>query len=156
MRNDLIWEDHLGKGSISIIEDFENKIRRKFPPSYKIIVAEHDAAYVRPGSFKFYSNLVADEVVFGVGVFIPHNENSDGAMTMDQIQRYTEGLTEGLVAFSSLGNGDLLCFDYRGNTNTNNPPIAVWHHEGRPGMEEEVSPVAKTFDEFLDMLFEEQ
>lgn len=155
MRNDLIWEDYLGKGTISVIEDFENKIRRKFPPSYKKIVAEHDAAYVRPDSFRFYNNLVAEEVVFGVGVFIPFVGNSDGAMTMDRVQRYTEGLTEGLVAFSSLGNGDLLCFDYRGNAKTGNPPIAVWHHEGRPGMEEEVSPVAKSFDEFLDMLFEE-
>lgn len=55
-----------------------------------------------------------------------------------------------LVAFSDNGGGDMICFDYREDPKTDNPPIVFWNHEANEG--EDVSFVAKDFDSFIKML----
>ncbi|CAO1295871.1 unnamed protein product [Diamesa hyperborea] len=57
-----------------------------------------------------------------------------------------------IVPFAVDGGGNLICFDYRRNINTDEPSIIFWHHEGESGTAEELSFVANSFDEFLDML----
>lgn len=57
-----------------------------------------------------------------------------------------------VLAFGTNGAGDMICFDYRKDSKTENPPVVYW----RMGPEEEkaVSPVADNFEEFLGMLKE--
>ena len=57
-----------------------------------------------------------------------------------------------LVSFSEIANGDRLCFDYRDNPKTDDPPIVYWNHES--AIDESVSFVSKNFDEFIKRLKE--
>ena len=57
-----------------------------------------------------------------------------------------------ILAFSVTGNGDKICFDYRDDPNTDNPPIVYWNHEAEEGLD--VSFVAKDFESFIAMLEE--
>ena len=93
------------------------------------------------------------EFIVGTGVpciyGVMHGENDN------LIYRYNnppEFFPHGLLAFSETGNGDLICFDYRANPKTDNPPIVYWNHEAQEGRD--VSFVAKDFEEFLSILKE--
>ncbi len=55
------------------------------------------------------------------------------------------------MPFTEDGGGNHVCFDYR--SDRNNPPIVFWHHERR-GLDNEVSFVAKTFSDFVELLHE--
>lgn len=63
-----------------------------------------------------------------------------------------EFFPKNIVAFSDTGGGDMICFDYRADHTTDNPPIVYWNHESEP--EESVSFIAKNFEEFLGILKE--
>ncbi|PCJ28922.1 MAG: hypothetical protein COA94_03385 [Rickettsiales bacterium] len=63
-----------------------------------------------------------------------------------------EFFSKNIVAFSDTGGGNYVCFDYRSNPKTDNPPIVYWNHESCEG--EDVSFIAKDFESFLRMLKE--
>lgn len=63
-----------------------------------------------------------------------------------------EFFPKNLVAFSDTGSGNLVCFDYRNNPKTNDPPIVYWDHEADVG--KDVSFIANNFDDFLGILKE--
>lgn len=157
MRTDLVWDSYWGQTDLSLIEEFEKRIGRKFPPSYKEIVVKHNGAFSKgKDAFRFFSNLTRDYTVYGLGLLHAYGNVDSVTETMEWSWRHKpEFFPDGLVSFSRDGGGNLICFDYRADPATDNPPIVVWHHEGRPGTSEEISPVANSFDEFLDMLHEE-
>lgn len=73
----------------------------------------------------------------------------------DIINRYHDApgfFPKNLVTFAQTGNGDMVCFDYRADPTTNNPPVVYWNHEAYEG--EDISFVANNFDEFITMLRE--
>ena len=51
-------------------------------------------------------------------------------------------------------NGDLICFDYRSDPQSDNPPIVYWNHEA----DEDGNAffIAKDLDAFLSMLYAEE
>jgi hypothetical protein len=59
---------------------------------------------------------------------------------------------ENLVAFGTNGSGNMICFDYRSDPTTDNPPIVYWDHGAYIG--EDVSFLANNFEEFIQMLRE--
>ena len=63
-----------------------------------------------------------------------------------------EFFPKNIVPFARDGGGNFVCFDYRSNPKTNNPPIVYWNHEADIG--KDVSFIAKNFDEFISMLKE--
>lgn len=65
-----------------------------------------------------------------------------------------EFFPDAIVAFSVTGNGDFVCFDYRTDPKTDNPPVVYWCHEAPEA--QSVSFVAKSFDNFMDMLYEDE
>ncbi|MGC5700178.1 SMI1/KNR4 family protein [Pseudomonas sp. NFXW11] len=150
-----LFDSYYGKGDFLTINKFERDIGYGLPVAYKSIVSEYNGAFVvNKNAFRFYSQFVEREVVFGVGLFLPYGSIDGVTETMELKRRYPpEGFNKGLVVFSALGNGDALCFDYRECLN-DNPPVVVWHHEG---MSEEsgVSLVADSFEGFLQSLYEE-
>jgi hypothetical protein len=71
---------------------------------------------------------------------------------LNQYNNMPEFFPENIVAFGRNGGGNMVCFDYRDNVMTNNPPIVYWiigHDIG-----EDVSFVANNFEEFIKMLRE--
>jgi len=56
-------------------------------------------------------------------------------------------LPEGAVPVADDGGGDFVCLDYSGGPS---PTIGYWHHG-----ESKLIPLASSFSEFLDMLYEE-
>lgn len=157
MRKDLIWDSYYGTGDPLKIANFEQKTGYFFPENYKKIVSEYNGAFIEnKDAFKFFSNLINEYVVFGSGLFLPYGKVEDVSETIEsEWEDKPYGFpARGLLAFSALGNGDQLCFDYRSNSSTKNPPIVVWHHEGS-GLKKSISPVADSFESFLDLLFEE-
>ena len=155
MREDLKWDSYWGKADLSAIESFEKKINRTFPSTYKKIASQFNGAFLKEKNvFDFFSSLVGEKVSRTIGLFQGYG-NLDTTETMEYSWEHKpEDFPDMLVTFSRLGNGDHLCFDYRKNPKTNNPLIVLWHHEGTPGTDEELSPVANSFDEFLDMLYD--
>lgn len=149
----LVWHDHLGVGSLSEIISFEQRNSFVLPAAYKEIAIEHEAAYLDFGwTFRFFNQLSSEQVESSIGIFVPFRQNEDGAMTMDEVLGGTDGLPKRLIPFSMLGNGDLLCFDYRGQPNDGNPKVVMWHHEASAGTKEEISEIALDFDAFLGEL----
>ena len=59
---------------------------------------------------------------------------------------------DGLIPFGDNGGGDMICFDYRHDKTTNNPPIVIWNHD--MGLKHRVVFVANNFEEFINMLHE--
>jgi len=157
MRKDLIWDSYYGKGVPPKIAVFEKMIGYSLPEDYKKIVSEFNGAFVEgKDAFKIFSNLIGEEVVFGSGLFLPYGEIQDVTETieLEWKDKPDDFPNEGVIIFSALGSGDKLCFDYRDNPVTNNPPVVVWHHSGSTP-KESISPVSNNFDGFLDLLFEE-
>ena len=59
---------------------------------------------------------------------------------------------DGLIPFGENGSGDMICFDYRKDRTTDNPPIVIWNHD--MGLEHRVVFIANNFEEFINMLHE--
>ncbi|MFM2479674.1 SMI1/KNR4 family protein [Celerinatantimonas sp. MCCC 1A17872] len=154
---DLEFDSYYGDGDINQINSFENKLGYKFPKEYKEIVSQYNGAFVvNKNIFRYFSNLVLEEVDMGSGMFLPFGAIDGGTETMELKYKFPpEEFTKGLVIFSVLGNGDALCFDYRTKSNIEFPSIVVWHHEGTAGDKNEISEVAANFYEFLSLLYEE-
>jgi hypothetical protein len=152
-----MFDSYYGEGDLSTVEEFENINGITFPDKYREIVRSYNGAYIlNKNLFSFPSQLVGHEVEYGSGMFLPFGEIEGVTETMEIKKRYPpEGFVSGLIMFSSLGNGDALCFDYRSDSHKDNPPVVVWHHEGSPGGDDEISAVASSFQEFLDMLYED-
>ena len=55
-----------------------------------------------------------------------------------------------LIPFGDNGGGDLICFDYRSDHTTNNPPIAIWNHYLE--FKHRTVFIANNFEEFINML----
>lgn len=68
---------------------------------------------------------------------------------------------KGLITFGLDDDGHGICFDYRYEPNTSNPPIVIEYTNGDTCIDKDgqekflVLPVAKDFDKFLNMLYEE-
>ena len=59
---------------------------------------------------------------------------------------------DGLIPFGENGGGDYICFDYRNDKTTDNPPIVIWNHD--MGLKHRVVFIANNFEEFINMLHE--
>jgi len=76
-------------------------------------------------------------------------------LMISRIKNPPEFFPEGLISFASVGNGDLICFDYRADPKTDNPPIVIWEHEAA-GSDEAVSFIAPDFESFMNMLMSDE
>lgn len=156
MRDKLNWDSYWGSCDRSVVDTFERKIGRNFPELYKQLVSRYNGAFsIGRDSYRFFSNLTKSEEVYGLGILLAFgcSDSETDSMQWSWANR-PEFFPEGLVPFARDGGGNLICFDYRKNPENDNPPIVVWHHEGRPRWGEDVSFVSNCFGDFLDSLFE--
>src|SRR5688500_18932072 len=67
--------------------------------------------------------------------------------------RIEDRLDGNLLPFAAVFAGDYLCFDYADNRNK--PKVVLWYHELSDEEAPYIIPVADSFDEFLEMLYED-
>ncbi len=157
MALDICFDSYYGKCYIAVINDFERTLGVVLPKEYKDIVAEYNGAFiVNKGAFRYFNRLTGEEEVRSAGMFLPFGQIKNVTETMEiKLQYPPEDFPQGLVIFSAMGNGDALCFDYHKGPDCN-PPIVVWHHEAMSTRDNEISFVAESFADFLEMLFESE
>lgn len=143
-----------GPVDIQRINDFEHKTGYSFPHSYKEFISKHNAAYHKFNLFDFYNTLFKniderDISFYGYGNHLSESNQIDRSNNPDD---YMPG---GLILIGRSANGDYICFDYRKDKTTDNPPIMVMYHDAfnEDNTEMYVDFVADTFDDFMDSLY---
>ena len=159
MKNLTINNIRHDEGSIDIkfINEIECKNRIKLPINYINFITQHNGACLFARIFDYIDpNIGCNEL----------NSNSLAFDSIEEIQHRIENIKsgeeqdwdvkylfeDGLIPFGENGGGDMICFDYRKNRTTNNPPIVIWNHD--MGLEHRVVFIANNFEEFINMLHE--
>lgn len=133
-------------------QEVQNIIGKKLPYSYYSLVTNDDGSTPFPNIFKLVKKN-GQYVVSCVGAFLAFNPSEYGDI-VNEVKHPPEFFPQNLVPFAEVGNGDYICFDYRQDPQTDNPSVVYWSHEDAP--EESVSFLAKDFESFLDMLFDDE
>ena len=127
---------------------FLKKIPFVLPNRYIELLREQDGGFL---DYEFtYQKAYSHESLWGgIGIMygLSHKYN-----LVKQYNHPPEFFPQNVVPFGENGGGDMVCFDYRSNPKTTNPPIVYWEHEEEEG--KDVSFIAKDFEEFLSILKE--
>ena len=154
----IMFDD--GKVDMSTIEEFEKDIGFCLPMNYKKLISEHNGLDPVEECYEFI-NVYGDKYE-GAIVFISFgNDTIKDSMYISQ--RISDPVYYGipnLVAFGDFGNGDVICFDYRDDPKTCNPKVVHVYHDDYTENEDgtfsmTVNFVANSFEEFIDMLYED-
>jgi cell wall assembly regulator SMI1 len=126
------------------IKKFENKLEISLPRMYVNFITKHNGASIFESDFDYLDpnrdgRKNGDSIAFiRFEEIAPHieleklvNEQAKGDI------RYM--FEDGLIPFGDNGGGDFICFDYRKNRTTDNPPIVIWNHD--MGLEHTVSHI---------------
>lgn len=145
------WLDCKGTVDIERINFIEKTIGHKFPMSFIDTIKTCDAGTPIKSDFAYFDENVKRKRQSGIGAFLFLNE-SDDCDFLETFLNPPEFFPSGLIAFADTGGGDFICFDYRNDTNSIDPPIVFWSHEADIG--KDVSFLAANFNEFLSILEE--
>jgi hypothetical protein len=162
MKKEIIFESKYGKGDIYLIQKQEEKIGFKFPQSYINLILQYDGCEIQNHVriFDFDSNFIGRIDSYKLSYFYAFNNNANSWQKIDycwqKIIEFDEDepFPKNVIPFASNAVREKICFDYRHDPKTDNPKIVVWHAEEESGSSSELSFVATSFDEFLDMLYE--
>lgn len=143
-----------GTINIEIIEKFEEDFSIRFPLPYKNLLAKYNQLYPEKNCFSYNVNNKVDERDV---VFLGYGEGA--SESVEKSQEYDVYGHDGVITFGESANGDHICFDYRQNPTTDNPPVVLMYHDqyvndkhGQPKMA--IVKIADDFDSFIDMLHE--
>lgn len=101
--------------------------------------------------FSYYDVGLERELTEGIGsVYTVLDNDPEMYNIVKEHNCKPEFFPENLVAFTEMGNGDHLCFDY--SSDKNRPQIVYWCHDAPTN--KSISFVAKDFEEFMSMLKE--
>jgi hypothetical protein len=162
---DIKWFDRnlpIRCEDINLLKKFLFKLPKKFIDLLKI----SNGGYINY-DFNYYDEYFNEVLgsgiseIYGIACEGPKikNKNYDQQEILtsyhDLINNYNtppEFFPQNLLAFGSNGGGNCICFDYRSDQKTNNPPVVYWNHGADE--EKDVSFVANNFEEFIKMLKE--
>jgi hypothetical protein len=155
----LAWRALSVGAFLPAVERVEEEIGRKFPSAYKDVVARFNGASLEGGgAFRLASATTVREEIYDIGILHAFGSVEPGCETETmrwRLARRPEDLPPGLVSFSRDGAGNLLCFDYRAADSE--PAVVLWRNSAQvQDGGGEVSFVAASFEELLDMLFDEE
>ena len=144
---------------IYFIEEFEKEFGYLLPRTYKELIIKHNGVSFYEDNFNFI-DIDGDECERN---FVFHKFTYEKGGIYDFQQGVSDPLYDGipsLVAIAGTGEGDAVCFDYRDNLKGDNPKVVLMLHdefiENEDGSETSVvCDVANSFDEFLDILYED-
>jgi hypothetical protein len=150
-----------GRAKEKQIKKFENKYNICLPQTYKELINKYNEASLYENYFDFINkNSEEDMRCFGFFGFGKKYEVSE------EITKENEHLQDpiyygvpGLIGIASTAEGDTLCFDYRDNPTTCEPKVVLLVHDEYETdtdrtVHMKIEPIANSFDEFLDMLYE--
>ena len=120
------------------------------PNSYLEILKKQDGVSISY-EFQYYDHCLKRKIGTGIGVIFGL-DSDDEENLLKQYHTLPDFFPKNLVPFGEDGGGDFICFDYRHDAYTNNPPVVYWSHENEEG--EDISFLAKDFKEFLSILKE--
>ncbi|MDO4894457.1 SMI1/KNR4 family protein [Moraxella sp.] len=149
--------DDNGQADIQLIRDFEKEYNITLPNSYVELISKHNGLRLYNNRFDFINldGLISSTDIYFLSFGDDFSENMADFQWCGDSYSY-----ENLVLFGVTAYGDSICFDYRPDLSTNNPPVRLMRHEdtfiNQYGQDKNiVFPIANSFDEFLDMLYEE-
>lgn len=143
-----------GISDIEWINDFEKKYNISFPKSYCDLMLKHNGVRFEQDTFRYFKN---NQYWVESNISFLAFGNPIGTELINDSQYYSE---KNLIAFGLNEFGYLICFDYRQDRMTNDPPVVIMYHDEFMTNEHSqekmvILPIANSFDEFLDMLYEE-
>lgn len=150
MREVKVYRDS-GPVEQSYIDAFEKQIGHKFPVQYKQLLSKHNA--LRPKEnlfdFEFYDKADSRDVnFFGYGDSIEEYED------IGKFQQEPEYCYRHIVVIGESANGDYICFDYRADPTTDNPPVIVMLHDCFDEKNKMFAClIADGFERFMDSLY---
>jgi hypothetical protein len=152
MREIEVFHDS-GLIDVSVIESFETKIGYIFPENYKYLLSKHNELYPEMDFFKFFNEIDNKNDCRDVS-FLGYGSQVTEASRIERAQDHDVYGRDGIVVIGRCANGDYICFDYRDNLITNNPPVAVMFHDFFDGDDKMfICPVANNFEQFIDLLY---
>lgn len=130
--------DYIGGKRIdeSLIKNLEKQLEVKFPEAYTRIVLEYNGACIIPDAF----------IVSGRVESI--NNFHDISKTYEFVD---ERLPDRIVPFARDAGDNQICFDFR---EKNSISVLFWDYGSPKNNGMDLSLIASSFDDFLDMLFE--
>lgn len=153
MKNLTILYDQ-GQADIQWIKDFEKEYSISLPNSYRNLMLKHNGVRFDQDTFRYFkSNQYWVESSVSFLAF----GNPIGTELINDSQYERK---KGLIAFGLNEFGNYICFDYSQDDVKNNPPIVIMYYDefiideqNNPKMI--VLPVANSFDDFLEILYED-
>ena len=155
LRSKNVLTDY-GKGDLNFITDIENDYCIKLPNAYIEFILTHNGATLVNDVFDYDDPNYKDEKNADALAFINVEKikyrikNIKSGEDSDWPIEYR--FEDGLIPFGENGGGDYICFDYRKDKRTDNPPIVIWNHD--MGLKHRVVFIANNFEEFINMLHE--
>jgi cell wall assembly regulator SMI1 len=153
-----------GEVEIEKIKEFENKLGIILPKEYVAFISKHNEASIFESDFDFFDPNRGGRKNGDSIAFIRFEEiESDIKSLLKQTTedendpnpfKFYHYFDRWLIPFGEDGGGDFICFDYRKDRTTNDPPIVVWNHD--MGLEHRVVFIANNFEEFVGMLYESE
>jgi hypothetical protein len=146
-----------GEIDLRQIKELAERLSIFLPTAYVTFITKHNGASLKmKDCFNYFDPNREGRKTSNSIAFVNFEKIEDKINRLKKADEsfpgYGEAFKEGLVPFGDNGGGDLICFDYRNNRMTNDPPIVIWYHE--VDFEHRVVFVANNFEEFIDMLHE--
>jgi hypothetical protein len=154
----IVWDDE-GQVNIEVVQSFCDKLGIILPRFYVDFITKHNEARIENNSFDYRDlNMKSGRNSDGI-TFIRFEEIMPHIELQKEVNKQADGrikymFEDGLIPFGDNGGGDFICFDYRKNRTTDNPPIVIWNHD--MGLEHRVIFIANNFEEFVGMLYESE
>jgi hypothetical protein len=125
------------------IANLERKLGVRFPETYRHILALGGEAHMGP-----VPTAAAPELHFD---FLPAERERFEFVSMKVATAHKRVLKSksdmrAIIPFGALGNGDYVCFDYRGAPE---PAIVLWNHEKAFSSPDPLLRIADSFDDFV-------
>lgn len=130
------------------ITAIENTVGHRFPDDYREFAKHYSGGSPNERDFEFPDD-VAGTFYASASEFFSLRLNDDGNL-LSQMEQ-TEFLPSDLIPFARDGGGNYICLDLR--SGSTRPPVVFWHN-GRRGLGDEISFVAKSFSDFVELLHE--
>lgn len=148
--NDLVMDSKNLPLNTKDLNLFTKSISYKLPQDFikSLEIADgYNTNYV----FEYFDEYLESKYISGFStIFGIKTDNTPFYNIINENNSPPEFFPNTLVAFAEDGGGNRICFDYRKNPNTDNPPIVYWNHEATVG--EDVSFIANNFNEFIKIL----
>lgn len=146
--DNLKWQDSRSPVNDEEIRQIESRLGVKFPKDFVECVKKYHGGFPRVSDFSYVDKRLRRSASCFGELFSFDLQDRINIVSDNELP--PEGYPKGLIMFGQDGGGGYLCFDYR--TTKTSPKVVFWISDAPSA--EEVIPLADTFTDFLEMLYE--